>query len=245
MNEQVRIIAHRGYLERYPENTLPALQAAADAGADGIELDVQLCRDGVPVVLHDATLDRVSGQSGSVIDLSFEELQAYSVHEPARLGDTFKGTRIPSLEQAVTALQPASALIFVEIKSDSIAHHAVPQVVDSVLQICRPLEDRLVVISFDAAIIKEARSLGAQRVGWVLSDWRNSTRELLMTLQPDFAFIGLDALPPTPASPWEGPWEWAVYEVNTWSEAATFAQRGFRWIETQAVETLIAGRDGA
>jgi glycerophosphoryl diester phosphodiesterase len=245
MSDQARIIAHRGYSERYPENTLPALQAAIDAGADAVELDVQFCRDSIPVVLHDTTLDRVSGEAGSVADLDFDELQAFSVHEPARLGGQFQGVRIPSLQQAAQALEHTKALVFVEIKSETIPHHTIPQAVDAVLDACKPLGERAIIISFDENIIQEARSLGKRRVGWVLSDWSSSSRERLETIQPDFAFVGIDTLPPTPAPPWEGPWEWAVYEINEWRQAQELARRGFRWIETQAVETLIAGRDGA
>lgn len=242
MSEQVRIIAHRGYSQRYPENTLPALLAATDAGVDAVELDVQFCRDETPVVLHDATLDRVSGSSGSVLDLSFDELQAFSVHEPARLGDKFQGTRIPSLHQAAEALKHASATVFIEIKADTVPHHTIPQAVEAVLDACKPLAERAIIISFDERIVREARSLSHKRVGWVLSDWSSSSRERLETLQPDFAFIGTDALPPTPVQPWEGPWDWVVYEINEWTQAEEFAQRGFRWIETQAVEALLAGR---
>lgn len=244
MNDQVRIIAHRGYSERYPENTLPALLAATNAGVDAVELDVQFCRDGIPVVLHDATLNRVSGKAGAVLELDFKELQAFSVHEPARLGERFQGVRIPSLHQAAQALGQTKALVFVEIKSDTIPHHTIPQAVEAVLKACEPLSERAIIIGFDENIVQEARSLGKKRVGWVLSDWSNSSRERLETIKPDFAFVGLDALPPTPATPWEGSWEWAVYEINAWRQAEELARRGFRWIETQAVETLLAGRDG-
>lgn len=246
MNQHPRIIAHRGYAERYPENTLAALQAAIDAGADAVELDVQLCRDGTPVVFHDATLDRVSGESGVVLELNFDELQAFSVHEPGRLGEAFRGTRIPSLAAAVQLLAESGtdALVFVEIKRDTVPHHTIPQAVAAILELCRPLGGRAVIISFDADVVQEARSLGEIRVGWVLSDWTMTSQDRLETLQPDFAFVDIDMVPPIPAPLWEGPWEWVVYEINDWPQAAQLAQHGFKWIETRAVETLVSGRQG-
>jgi glycerophosphoryl diester phosphodiesterase len=246
MNQHPRIIAHRGYTERYPENTLTALKAAIDAGADAVELDVQLCRDGTPVVFHDATLDRVSGESGVVLELGFDELQAFSVHEPERLGEAFKGTRIPSLTAAVQLLAQSGTdtLVFVEIKRETVPYHTIPQAVETILNTCKPLGERAVIISFDADVVQEARSLGDIRVGWVLSDWTTDSQDRLETLQPDFAFVGVDVVPPIPAPLWEGPWEWVVYEINDWPQAVNLARHGFKWIETQAVETLVRGKQG-
>ena len=70
-----RICAHRGFETAAPENTLPAFGAAIALGAQEIELDVRLSRDGVPVVCHDDRLDRISNGSGVVQDLTFEEIR--------------------------------------------------------------------------------------------------------------------------------------------------------------------------
>ena len=59
-------IAHRGFSGKYPENTMLAFRKALETGCDGIELDVHLSRDGVPVVIHDETLDRTTDASGPV-----------------------------------------------------------------------------------------------------------------------------------------------------------------------------------
>ena len=61
---KTEVFAHRGASGYAPENTLDAFLLAIEQGADGIELDVQLSKDGVPVVIHDETVDRVTGQSG-------------------------------------------------------------------------------------------------------------------------------------------------------------------------------------
>ncbi|HCJ76546.1 glycerophosphodiester phosphodiesterase family protein [Thermoguttaceae bacterium LCP21S3_D4] len=62
----VKNIAHRGFSGKYPENTMLAFEKAIEAGCDGIELDVQLSKDGIPVIVHDERLARTTGESGFV-----------------------------------------------------------------------------------------------------------------------------------------------------------------------------------
>ena len=75
MSKQTKVWAHRGASGYAPENTLAAFQMAADMGADGIELDVQICKSGELVVIHDETIDRVSHGKGYVKDFTLEELK--------------------------------------------------------------------------------------------------------------------------------------------------------------------------
>ena len=69
----MKVYAHRGYSGRYPENTMLSFQKAAETGCDGIELDVQLTRDGTVVVIHDEAVDRTTDGTGLVKDYTFEE----------------------------------------------------------------------------------------------------------------------------------------------------------------------------
>ena len=245
MPKSLRIIAHRGYCELYPENTLPALLAALDAGEDAVEFDVQLSRDGVPMVFHDPTLNRTTGRSGAIVEYSAKELGKISAHEPARLGERYAGTPIPTLAAVAQGLAAHSGPVFVELKQDTIPHHAITQAVAAVLEACAPLGERAVLISFDSAIIQVARSVGKRRIGWVVPDWNAACRDRLETLKPDFAFVAAELLPPSLAPLWPGPWEWAAYEVNDWQEASDLARRGVGWIETRAVAAMVAARDRA
>ena len=70
----MKVVAHRGYSGRYPENTMLAFQKAVEAGCDEIELDVQLTKDDVVVVLHDERIDRTTDGAGYVRDYTYEEL---------------------------------------------------------------------------------------------------------------------------------------------------------------------------
>ncbi|NJE30736.1 glycerophosphodiester phosphodiesterase [Thermococcus sp. 18S1] len=103
---KVFLLGHRGYSAKYPENTLLAFKKAVEAGADGIELDVWLTKDGEVVVIHDDTVDRTSNGSGRVKDMTLDELKSL---------DFGNGERIPTLEETFEAL-PEDVLINVEIK---------------------------------------------------------------------------------------------------------------------------------
>ena len=70
------VIAHRGDRAHVPENTMEALARAVELGADGLEFDVRLTRDGVPVLMHDATVDRTTSGRGLVRENTLAELQA-------------------------------------------------------------------------------------------------------------------------------------------------------------------------
>jgi glycerophosphoryl diester phosphodiesterase len=121
------IIAHRGASADAPENTLEAFQLAIEQGADALELDVRLSRDGVAVVMHDAVLDRTTDRTGAVADLTFGELKRADAgagfRDPA--GSPVwagRGVRIPALTEVLEAF-PAVPLL-IEIKSPE-AQHAV------------------------------------------------------------------------------------------------------------------------
>ena len=76
----VKVFAHRGASAYAPENTLAAFRLAEEQGADGIELDVQLTKDGQVVVIHDENIDRTGTGTGAVRDYTLEELRKLSFH---------------------------------------------------------------------------------------------------------------------------------------------------------------------
>ena len=87
------ILGHRGASAVAPENTLLAFEAAQAGGADGIEFDVQLSADGIPVVIHDQTVDRTTNGQGKVAAMTVAELQAWTAGE---------GAIIPTLDDVFT-----------------------------------------------------------------------------------------------------------------------------------------------
>ncbi len=118
----MNIWAHRGFSRLYPENTLSAFEAACAYDITGIELDVHLSADGVPVVIHDETVDRTTTGTGAVKDLSLEELKALKI--PAGLGieNAGKSEHIPTLQEVLELCAPyclkQGMRINIELKTD-------------------------------------------------------------------------------------------------------------------------------
>ncbi|PYS95554.1 MAG: glycerophosphoryl diester phosphodiesterase [Acidobacteria bacterium] len=107
--------AHRGASARAPENTLAAFEEAIRLGVDVIELDVHLSVDGVPVVLHDDTVDRTTDGRGAVASLTLAALKRLDAG--AWFSPRFRGERIPTLEEALDCARGRCGLN-VEIKAD-------------------------------------------------------------------------------------------------------------------------------
>ena len=97
MNNHVMIQAHRGASAYAPENTLPSFQLAVDMGADGIECDIHLSKDGRFIVCHDDKVDRTSNGTGSISDLTLAEIKALDFG--AKFDAKFAGTSAPTLEE--------------------------------------------------------------------------------------------------------------------------------------------------
>jgi glycerophosphoryl diester phosphodiesterase len=149
-------VAHRGYSSVAPENTLPALAAAVPAGATFVEFDVRTTADGVPVVIHDQTVDRTTGGSGFVWDLTLDEvrgLDAGSWFSPA-----YAGTRVPLLSEVLDLLVAGPELLL-EIKRPATLAE-VKTIFGMVGE--RGLLDRTVVQSFDPDVLRLAREVAPE-----------------------------------------------------------------------------------
>lgn len=114
---ETRILGHRGASHYAPENTLPAFELALDQGADGVELDVHLSKDGELIVMHDERIDRTTNGRGFIKDLTVEELKRLD----ASCGmPGFAGSRVPTLREVYGLFRPTDKIINVEIKTDII-----------------------------------------------------------------------------------------------------------------------------
>ena len=149
---RVHVCGHRGYSVRYPENTLPALEAAKASGATTVEIDVVLTADGEPIVLHDLTVDRTTDGRGFAADLSLE--QVHRLDAAVRFHLAFAGTKIPTVAEALDWAKVADMGIVLEIKEVERPDLAV----DKVAALLRATDtlDRVIVISFDHVVLKRA-----------------------------------------------------------------------------------------
>ena len=147
--------AHRGASGHAPENTLPAFELAYLLGADGIELDVQLTKDGIPVVIHDETIDRVCDGRGRVCDYTLEELKKFNANKnfPA-----YGKVSIPSLEEVYNFIKTTDMTINLELKNSVIFYE---QLEEKVLQLAADmgLEDRMIYSSFNHHSMKRMKEL--------------------------------------------------------------------------------------
>jgi glycerophosphoryl diester phosphodiesterase len=107
------IIGHRGASGNAPENTLPAIDSALAAGADYIEIDVQLSKDNFLIVMHDETVDRTTNGKGKISDLTAAEI--LSLDAGSWFGKAFAGTKVPLLEDVVSHVNGRAKLL-IEIK---------------------------------------------------------------------------------------------------------------------------------
>jgi len=150
-------VAHRGYSSVAPENTLAAVAAGMRTGAEYVEIDVHTTADGVPVVLHDQTVDRTTDGSGDVAVLRGADvtgLDAGSWFSPA-----FAGQRLPTFAQVLELLPTGSSTLLLEIKGPETSAE-VERVVDMIVD--AGLGDRVVLQSFDVDALRAAREHAPQ-----------------------------------------------------------------------------------
>lgn len=163
------IWAHRGASQDAPENTLAAFRLAERSGADGLELDIHVSRDGVPVVIHDETLDRTTDTSGLVGALTWQQLQ--TLDAGSWFSSAWAGQRIPGLVEVLREFGD-HLRINVEIKENR-AGEAVLATLAAF-----PQAD-VVVSSFDQELLGSMRRLAPDLALAVLfehGNWRRAVR---------------------------------------------------------------------
>ena len=162
-----QIWAHRGASFYAPENTLEAFDIAVKQKADGIELDVQLSKDGKLVVIHDETMDRVSNGTGYVKDYNLNELKQFNV---AKLFPHYGFSEIPTLEEVYHLLKGTDLTVNVELKTGIIFYEGIEQ---KLLNLAKKMnmEDRIIYSSFNHYSLLNLRKLNKDvKIGILVSD---------------------------------------------------------------------------
>lgn len=150
-----KVFAHRGASGYAPENTLPAFELAEKQGADGIELDVQLTKDGEVVVIHDETIDRTSTGMGAVRDYTLKELRKHSFHNGR---NTYRGVTIPTLAEVLELVKPGRMEVNIELKTGIYWYPGLEERTAEVVKNAG-MEDRVIYSSFNHYSIQKMRTI--------------------------------------------------------------------------------------
>lgn len=146
MRKRIYVIAHRGASAYAPENTFPAFELALKMGSCGIETDIHITKDNVPVLIHDATVDRTTNGTGRVNDLTLEEIKRLDAG--GWFSPEFIGTQIPTLEEFLKTFGKKVHLVL-EIKDKNATERTFKLVEDL------ELLDDSTFISFNIEVLKE------------------------------------------------------------------------------------------
>jgi glycerophosphoryl diester phosphodiesterase len=200
--DAVEIVAHRGSSHLAPENTRAAVELAWQEGADAVEGDFRLTRDGQIVCLHDASLKRTTGVARSVSECSLEELRAYDAG--SWKGPQFAGERIPSLETLLSTVPPKKRF-YVEVKCGEEIIDPLQRVIGA----CGLQPQQIVPISLQLPVIAAIKQAIPQCPAyWVVEfkraetgQWQPNAREIIGTAQR----AGLDGLDLMATGPIDAP----------------------------------------
>lgn len=155
------IVAHRGASAHAPENTLAAFRRAIDEGAEGIEFDVRLAKDGIAVVHHDRSLRRTAGIDSKISELTATDLSTIDVGSWFRSDEgawDYSKERVPSLAATLETLKGFPGRVYIELKAGS-GQNPEPFVKEVCKEIrASSIADRIIVKSFRLAFIPHFRA---------------------------------------------------------------------------------------
>jgi len=159
-------IAHRGASAAAPPNTLAAFEKAIELGADGIEFDVHFSADGVPVVIHDFTVDATTDGSGRVADLTLAQLK--QLDAGTRFDPAFTGERIPTLDDVLRAVGNR-LLLNIELKTTSLGDNGLERAVITLVE-QHGLSRRVLFSSFNPFSLRRAKRIAPHIPAGLLYD---------------------------------------------------------------------------
>ncbi|GMR18110.1 MAG: hypothetical protein BMS9Abin33_0513 [Gammaproteobacteria bacterium] len=235
-----KLIGHRGYPDHYPENSSIGTQAAIDAGARYIEIDIQLTSDLHPVLFHDRSLERLCRAQGSIHDFTLDQLSKFSVSEYDKFGYRFAKNPVTTLEEFVLLLKRNEQVTaFVELKRISLDRFGPATVVDRILRLIQPVASQCIIISYSIEALAVVRNRNWKQIGAVINRWRERNRNSIRRLKPQYLFCDIDGLPrwgkiKQPES------RIVVFETVSPEQALKLASRGVEFVETFAIGEMLS-----
>jgi glycerophosphoryl diester phosphodiesterase len=226
------VLAHRGASHDAPENTLVAFALARKMGADGIELDTSLTRDGVPVVIHDLSLDKTTNGTGPVRAMDLKTIK--SLDAGSHFSADFKGEQVPTLDEVFESLG-TDLLVNVELKSEGWRANGLEEAVFKVIR--KHNHQRVLISSFNPFALRRMRALASDipmgylyapnnpiylRKGWLMFGVQHQAKH------PHHSLVNAEFI------------AWAKthhYRVNTWTVDDPAQMRALRDLGVDAIFT--------
>lgn len=183
------VIAHRGASAVAPENTMCAFRKALQLGADALELDVHLTRDGQVVVIHDEDIRRTSNGKGLVKDFTLEQLRQYDFG--SWFSSEYRNEPIPTLEEVLALLAERKEWINIELKNGTFRYEGLEQKVWNLVK-QYGMEERTVISSFNHYSLLEMKRIapdirtGPLYVAGLVNAWEYATKLGAYAIHPQF-----------------------------------------------------------
>ena len=185
------IFAHRGYSEKYPENTMIAFEKAIEFGAKAIECDVQLTKDNKLVVTHDENIKRCTGIDGMVKDFSLEELKRFDFSYKDKFKDA-NFESIPELKDLLILCKNNDILLNIELKNSEIFYENLEELtLNEVEKYANP--ELILYSSFNHESVEKLINMGVSAVP-LLSEEKSNLTEFLSVMKAKGVHPGLDVL---------------------------------------------------
>jgi len=237
------IVAHRGASHEAPENTIPAFELAWKQGADAIEGDFHLTKDGHIVCIHDEDTQRVAGKKLVVRQSTLEELRRLDVG--AYRGEAFRGTVIPTFQE-VLATVPSGKKLYIEVKCGK---EIVPQLIAEMGR-SRLKSEQMILISFHQEVVKAWKMQAPRQLAYWLFSHKENKPGFMRKSQQDILHImrqtGADGLSTNVTLPAEivgfvmkEGWSWHVWTVDDVQVAQKMRSQGARSITTNRPADII------
>ncbi|TQS74484.1 glycerophosphodiester phosphodiesterase [Ornithinibacillus gellani] len=184
---QTAIIAHRGASKHAPENTMPAFELAYQAGAEGIETDVQLTKDCIPVIIHDEQLRRTTNGKGLIKDYTISELK--QLDAGSWFSAKYAGTTLLTLEEFLIWAKPKHLQLNIELKNNKIDYPHLEAIVVDMLEAYQ-LTGYTTISTFNQGSVKRLRQNHPQvEIAWLTSKRRNDLSSYALELGADALHI--------------------------------------------------------
>ena len=231
-------IAHRGYAAVYPENTLIALDAARQAGATYVEVDIQLSADHIPVLFHDRNLQRLCQQTGAIHDYTFSQLESFRVTDAEKFADQYADNKITSLQVFIDYLKEYPQLkAFIELKRSMIDMFGEELVLRTLLPLLNGMQEQISFISYNQSILKNIHDNTDYVTGIVVDEWSEFNKNA--SWMSEWLFCAAEGLPED-NNELNIDAKVAVFEVGNTGLAKHLLAKGICYLETFRIKEMLA-----